>query len=94
MSVLFASYLADGTEWCLGQCKKGWSHPGKERPQEGRAWAKEQSEQVATGAERVKNLESEGSGRVVLRFMVPSGAGRQTGVWNMPEERKTRDGTR
>lgn len=86
MSILFASYLTDGTEWCLGQCKKGWSHPGKERPQEGRACAKKQSELKLQGAERVKNLESEESGRVVLRFVVRSGAGRQTGVWNMPEE--------
>lgn len=80
MSVLFASYLAVGTEWCLGQCKKGQSHPGKERPQKGRACAKEQSELKLQGTERVKNREFEESGRVVLRFMVPSGAGRQTGM--------------
>lgn len=86
MSVLFASCLADGTEWCLGQCEKGGSHPGKERPQEGRAWAKEQSEPKLQGAERIKNLESEESGGVVMRLMVPSGTGRQTGVWNMPEK--------
>lgn len=59
---LFASYLADA-EGCLGQCKKGGSHPGKERPPEGRAWAKEQSELKLQGPERVKNLESEESGR-------------------------------
>lgn len=66
-------------KWCLGQCKEGGSHPGKERPQEGRAWAKEQSELKLQGVERVKNLESEELGRAVLRLMVPSGAGRKNG---------------
>lgn len=60
--------------------KKGWSHPGKERPQEGRAWAKEQSELKPQGTERIQSLESEESGRVVVRFMVPSGAGRHMDV--------------
>lgn len=56
--VHFVYLLSKWDKWCLGQCKEGGSHPGKERPQEGRAWAKEQSELKLQGAERVKNLES------------------------------------
>lgn len=60
----------------LGQCQRDGSHPGKENPQEVRAWAKEQSEPQLQGGES-KGPRGWSLERIVWRLMVSSGVNKQ-----------------